>query len=172
MADEAGQAVSSVPQPTAVAEPGTDGVGHPLGRWHGATGLYLALQLLAGLALGLSRVFPVEVAPAFWVCPFKRFLHLPCPGCGLTRAFCAISHGDLAAAWALNPFGYVFYGGAVVALFWPFVARWRPQWEQALLRARLVTLGALLLVGAMWVFGLVRLLCLSLRSAGGRWCAG
>lgn len=129
--------------------------------------LYVALQLLAGLALGLSAAFPAAAVPVLWECPFKRFLYLPCPGCGLTHAFCAISHGDFAAAWGFNPFGYVFYGGAVAALVWPFVVRCRPQWEQVLLRGRAVTVGALLLVGAMWVFGLARLFCLSLRSAGG-----
>ena len=127
----------------------------------------LALQLLAGLALVLSRVFPAGATPALWVCPFKRYLDLPCPGCGLTHAFCAIGHGDFSAAWAFNPFGYVFYGGATAALVWPLVARWRPQWEQALFRPRTVASGALLLVGAMWVYGLVRILRLCFRSAGG-----
>jgi len=157
MANVAGQAASPTPRETGEIAPGAGGGADGVGRWHGARGLYLALQLLAGLALVLSWVFPAAATPTIWVCPFERFLHLPCPGCGLTRAFCAIGHGEFAAAWAFNPFGYVFYGGAVAALVWPFVARWRPQWEQVLLRGRAVTIGALLLVSAMWVFGLARL---------------
>ena len=117
------------------------------------------VAVLAGLALLFSRMFPAAAVPAVWVCPFQRLLHLPCPGCGLTRAFCAISHGEFAAAWALNPFGFVFYGGTVIALLWPLVARWQPRWEEQLQRSRALTLGAVLLVVALSGFGLARALC-------------
>ena len=163
MADEAGQAVSGAPRQTAAA----GRAGGAAGRRDGALGPRLVLPVLAGLALLLSRVFPATAAPALWVSPSKRFLQLPCPGCGLTRAFCAIGHGDFAAAWAFNPFGYVFYGGALVVLVWPLLAWWRPRWADVLLRARGVTIAVLLLLGALGVFGLARILCLQLRSAGG-----
>jgi hypothetical protein len=34
-------------------------------------------------------------------------LHVPCPGCGLTRATLAIARGDLARAFALHPLSLV-----------------------------------------------------------------
>lgn len=36
-------------------------------------------------------------------CLFKRFSGLPCPGCGLTRAFWHLAHGDVAGAFFYHP---------------------------------------------------------------------
>ena len=48
---------------------------------------------------------------AFWtpapletgICIFRRTVDLPCPGCGLTRAFGHLARGDLGAAFAVHP---------------------------------------------------------------------
>ena len=36
-------------------------------------------------------------------CPFLSFLHFPCPGCGMTRAFVSLLRGDPARAFSYNP---------------------------------------------------------------------
>ena len=36
-------------------------------------------------------------------CPMARFAHIPCPGCGLTRATLALLRGDVATALSLHP---------------------------------------------------------------------
>lgn len=36
------------------------------------------------------------------VCPFRVFLHVDCPGCGLTRATIALLKGDIAESLHLN----------------------------------------------------------------------
>ncbi len=55
--------------------------------------------LAAGTALGLWA--PTMEGPVF--CLFRRGLQLPCPGCGLTRAFGLLASGDLAAAIRMHP---------------------------------------------------------------------
>jgi hypothetical protein len=48
------------------------------------------------------------------LCPFRRITHLPCPGCGMTRALLALLRGDLHSALAvhpLSPFVAVLLGG-------------------------------------------------------------
>ena len=39
----------------------------------------------------------------FWKCPAKLFLGIPCPGCGLTRAYFSALRLDFAAAFRYHP---------------------------------------------------------------------
>lgn len=46
---------------------------------------------------------PMTLLKESWiVCHFKRMLHLPCPTCGMTRAFVLISRGEWAEALRYN----------------------------------------------------------------------
>jgi hypothetical protein len=73
-----------------------------------------AFVFLSGLALaGIARHFfglPVErfvlSLPVF--CPFEAFTGLPCPGCGMTRAFGALAGGNVMTALSHNPFVFLF----------------------------------------------------------------
>ena len=47
-------------------------------------------------------VLNITVGQAFVVCPTKLLLHLPCPGCGMTRAILALSEGDIMQAIYYN----------------------------------------------------------------------
>ena len=46
-------------------------------------------------------------------CPVLLLTGLPCPGCGLTRSWVHLSHGDVGAAFDYNLFGPAFYLVAV-----------------------------------------------------------
>jgi hypothetical protein len=43
------------------------------------------------------------VASGLWRCPTAEVFHLPCPGCGLTRATLAALHGDFHASFHFHP---------------------------------------------------------------------
>ncbi|HEY0380564.1 MAG TPA: DUF2752 domain-containing protein [Pyrinomonadaceae bacterium] len=71
--------------------------------------------------LGLTAVF---VVAALWnpgdelrvtLCPFRALTGHPCPGCGMTRAFCALMHGELWRAIKLNPFSPPLFLAALIA---------------------------------------------------------
>src|SRR5580700_4327229 len=57
-------------------------------------------------ALALATVWLVSALPALLGvarCPSARWLHVACPGCGMTRAIHLFVRGDLAASIAMNP---------------------------------------------------------------------
>ncbi len=43
------------------------------------------------------------------ICPMHLVLGLPCPGCGLTRAFCLASHGHWLEAYSFHPLYPLFF---------------------------------------------------------------
>jgi len=106
------------------------------------------VSAIALVALGLSFIFGPDSLPGLDICLFHAVTGLQCPGCGITRAFCAISHGQFAHAWGLNPFAYPFYALAVVALVFPPIF-WRVPEKWAI--ASLLVLAA-----ALIVFGVFR----------------
>ena len=76
---------------------------------------------VAALSILAATVFiSPSVLPSFRYCWFKSMTGVPCPGCGVTHALCAIGHGRFADAWAYNPFSFAVYGlllGAAADLF-------------------------------------------------------
>jgi hypothetical protein len=57
----------------------------------------------AALLFAVALVLGSGLVP----CAFARVTHLPCPGCGSTRAVVALLHGDLAGVLHMNPLGPV-----------------------------------------------------------------
>lgn len=39
------------------------------------------------------------------MCVFRATFGIPCPGCGMTRSFVFLAHGDLREAFSMNVFG-------------------------------------------------------------------
>jgi hypothetical protein len=73
--------------------------------------------LLGGIGLtvlALARFFPWEALPSF--CTFRNVTGHPCPGCGMTRAWVFLSHGEVAEAIRMNPFGSFLFVWTLLAL--------------------------------------------------------
>lgn len=77
--------------------------------WLGGPVLVLALSCLMGTGEQRKVLLPWSGIALPETCQFHRLFGLDCPGCGLTRSFIHISHGELMAAWQLNPLGLVLY---------------------------------------------------------------
>lgn len=43
------------------------------------------------------------------ICAMRRYTSLPCPGCGLTRAFVSLGSGEFRNAWKYNPASYAWF---------------------------------------------------------------
>jgi hypothetical protein len=115
------------------------------------------LSIAAGTALAISFVWTPSTMPKLGLCLFRRVTELPCPGCGLTRSFCAISHGDFPGAWGFHPFGFAFYALALTLVVWPLVAGARPELERRILGSRVTSIVGVLLLLAMFAFGGARI---------------
>ena len=87
------------------------------------------------------------------LCPMHLLLGLPCPGCGLTRAFCLASRGHFGEAYSFHPLYPLFF--LYFAFLWGFklVETWRGT-PPALPTGRIARV-ALLAVFAFWAERLV-----------------
>ncbi len=67
---------------------------------------------MIGVGLFVVGYFDPTTAGFFPVCPLHQMTGLNCPGCGLTRGFHALFHGDILGAIGFNAllpiFGFVF----------------------------------------------------------------
>lgn len=79
--------------------------------------------LLATCALAVSAAFLLvpgaeRVAILGWeipeLCGFKNLTGLPCPGCGLTRSWTYLAHGDVTTAFRMNWLGPVLFVAAAL----------------------------------------------------------
>ena len=68
------------------------------------------------LILGASYVLAPWIGHGPVICPLRAVSGFPCPGCGLTRAFAALSHGRISEAVALNAVSVPLFAGVVLAL--------------------------------------------------------
>lgn len=120
----------------------------------------LAACICAGL-LGLSRFLPAGGVPTFFsgldTCAFHAMTGLPCPGCGLTRAFVALSHGQLREAWALHPFAFPLYALCLGGLGSPWLLHRFPALAGPR-SSRFLRGATLAFVAALLAFGTWRLL--------------
>lgn len=122
--------------------------------------LGLAGSVLAAAAClqirGHSQVIiPWVNVPLPPMCQFQALFGIDCPGCGLTRCFISLAHGDLGGAWRYNPAGMLFFGVVAAQLPYRLVQLWRirqglPQFDCNLVAARVLLAFALALL-LQWV---------------------
>jgi len=90
------------------------------------------------------------------VCLFQYFLHIPCPGCGITHALVALTRFDVAAAWLANPAGLVLAAFFAVQLLARPVALFASSTGESVTRlSRLGSRIAVLCLVFVWMFRLV-----------------
>lgn len=98
--------------------------------------------LLAGAGVGLTMLYKVNPSYShiFPPCLFHELTGFYCPGCGVTRALHHLLHGEIGAAFAMNPLFVIAL--PMIPLFWS-----RPQ----LLRRSDVGIALMVIVIAYFV---------------------
>jgi hypothetical protein len=61
------------------------------------------------------------------ICAAKNLLGVDCPGCGLTRSFISLAHGNFWASFQANPVGWLYFG--VMAFQIPYRSLLIWQWS-------------------------------------------
>jgi hypothetical protein len=70
----------------------------------------IALSMLMQIRNSQQVTVPFTQVPLPELCSFRRMTGMDCAGCGMTRCFISVGHGDLAGAWNYNPAGILLYG--------------------------------------------------------------
>jgi len=112
---------------------------------------WLAAASLAGVAI-LYR-FPPEQYSFYPQCPFLRYLHVYCPGCGATRALSALMHLRVTDALHYNAF-FVLLAPVLLAYF--ALAYWRATRNEVFSWPLVPTSGLTALLVLSLAFGVLR----------------
>ena len=130
--------------------------------YHGVLlGLSTAILMLALVLSIRSRsqvLLPWIQLPLPELCMMRRLTGIGCPGCGMTRCFISLAHGDFVGAWSYNPAGLFLF--VIVAMQIPFrgaqlwrIRRGRPEWQTGALGPIVIGGFALALIG-QWLLRL------------------
>ena len=119
---------------------------------------------ILGAAIGLAVILTSFFYDPHWgeqqgiiLCVSRNLTGIPCPGCGLTRSFCALAHGHLGLSFSSHLFGPIL-GLLTLYLF--------GLWSlEAVLRRRLVNHFSwfwarpmvLILISSLVLYHLIRL---------------
>ncbi len=115
----------------------------------------MILSLLLSVREERQVLVPLLGAPLPELCMTKRWTGLGCPGCGMTRSFISLAHGDWRMALRYNPAGPLLF--AIMAIQVPFrgvqlarIRRGRPELRFGWLTQILFGVLGVLMVG-QWV---------------------
>jgi len=124
--------------------------------------IFLGLSLLVvSLSMvlrvpGEERVYLpfLRDVPLPGLCFSREWLGVPCPGCGLTRSFISLGHGQLSRAWHFNPAGVLLFGLVVCQVPYRSLQIWRYYRGKQYLETKHLTWLVVLIVGLLitqWV---------------------
>lgn len=120
----------------------------------------LAAISLVGLVV--ARVWPVSsVDGGQPTCILRILTGMPCPGCGMTRSWVHLAHGDVATAFELNLFGPIGMAAAAGLVVYTAVSLARRRPPQRLLD-QLNPRFLMVLIGVWFAYSAVRIVSLSL----------
>jgi hypothetical protein len=70
-------------------------------------------------------VLPLIGLPLPELCTMRRLVGIDCPGCGLTRCFISLAHGNWRDAWSYNPAGLWLFALVLLQLPYRGFQLWR-----------------------------------------------
>jgi|GEM_PF-1135394 len=119
-----------------------------------------AIYVLCACAGGVAAVVAFAVTPFAIPCLFQLATRLPCPGCGLSRAFVLLLHLEFLAALSMNILllPLLLLGGTYFVCALLEVTRGTPAiaWLNAKLSKKWIIALAAVLMVASWTFNIIQ----------------
>jgi hypothetical protein len=113
----------------------------------------VAAALLVAAAVAVLRIYDPASSGIFPPCPLHYLTGFYCPGCGSLRAMHQLLHGNLRAAWAMNPLTCILLPFLTYGLASEALGRVRGR---GLPQVFLPAASIRVLCGVIIVFGIVR----------------
>lgn len=116
------------------------------------------LTAIATGTLLISVAVPLGTLPEIVLCPFRQVTGLPCPGCGLTRGFVCIGHGNIAQAIDFNPFAlplFALTAFQVIGFGIELLSGWNPA--RLVRQSRFFMPGLVTMAAMMFAFNIFRI---------------
>jgi Protein of unknown function (DUF2752) len=109
----------------------------------------LLLAAVLSIRSGTQVLLPLIDLPLPELCTMRRMTGINCPGCGLTRSFIALAHGDVRSSWLYNPAGILWFAAIAFQVPYRSYQLWRIRrglGELSFIRTAQITL---VIVGAV-----------------------
>ncbi|MDB5347954.1 MAG: hypothetical protein JWP89_6331 [Schlesneria sp.] len=105
-----------------------------------------------------QRVFVSGVAavPVPETCGMQIMFGRPCPGCGLTRSFIHLAHGDWRSSLAIHRIGWLIALLVVCQIPYRLLALWRPELTVAPLWVWIIGAIVVIALSVNWIYNLVQ----------------
>lgn len=86
---------------------------------------------VAAIVISIYAIFDPS-SGFFPACPIKTLTGINCPGCGSQRAFHALLHGDIEAAWHLNALIFPLTPVAALIIVAELTRKQHPRFHRAM----------------------------------------
>lgn len=110
-------------------------------------GIILLCSLASGIALYLFKIDLLGLSPKIQLCFFHSITGMPCPFCGMTRAFLAIGQLNFTKAFYFHPLSIIILSTMIIYL----CCKKFPLW----LRHKTWAYLFLFVTIATWIFSLI-----------------
>ena len=129
--------------------------------YHGLVAAFCAVVMVFSVTMrstGAHHVFLPRISvPLPELCMTKSMLGIPCPGCGMTRGFISIAHGQWTRAWAFNPASFLMFAFVVGQIPWRFLQVMRILKKQPEQNANFFVVPVLLMVVLLFAQWLIKM---------------
>lgn len=130
-------------------------------KWHRqvlATSIVIIVLAMVLQVRSDQRVFVsgASAVPIPETCGMKIMFGHPCPGCGLTRSFIHLAHGDWRSSLAIHRIGWLLALLVVCQIPYRLLALWKPELTVGPVWVWIIGAALVIALTVNWVYNLIQ----------------